>query len=111
MKKFYVILATIASVLCLCSCNGRTEKNAGKAVKEMYKEYRRVSKSDAIRYYKMKNNLNRIENMANEMNVCSQCGGYGIVYMVNEYGNYYTDYYGNPQVFICERCGGSGKRF
>ena len=111
MKRGYVILASIACLLSLCSCNGTTAKKTSQVVKKAYNEYRQVSKSDAIRYYKMKNNMIKVESMVNAINVCDQCGGWGIVYMVDENGYYYTDSYGNPLIYKCNQCGGSGKNF
>lgn len=39
---------------------------------------------------------------------CPQCGGSGIVYMVDYYGNIQYDYYGNPIVGQCPSCNGAG---
>lgn len=39
---------------------------------------------------------------------CTQCGGYGQVYMRDAYGNFMFDYYGNPLVMVCLGCNGAG---
>lgn len=39
---------------------------------------------------------------------CSQCGGSGMVYIVDFYGNIQYDYYGNPVISQCPSCGGIG---
>jgi hypothetical protein len=39
---------------------------------------------------------------------CPQCGGAGIVYMTDYYGNIQYDYFGNPMVGQCPYCNGTG---
>ncbi len=39
---------------------------------------------------------------------CSQCGGSGVVYVLDYYGNIQYDYYGNPAMSKCSNCGGAG---
>ena len=39
---------------------------------------------------------------------CTQCGGYGQVYMRDAYGNLLFDYYGNALVMVCPGCNGVG---
>lgn len=39
---------------------------------------------------------------------CSQCGGGGVVYLLDYYGNIQLDYYGNPVIRQCPNCGGTG---
>lgn len=39
---------------------------------------------------------------------CTQCGGAGMVYMTDAYGNIQYDYYGNVAFATCVNCGGTG---
>lgn len=109
MKRFSLLVAGLACVLCLSSCNGKTAKTTGRVVKEAWQEYRKVSQSNGVRYLKAKNKLEQIDNAINRYNVCDACDGWGVVYHVDNYGNIITDYYGNPALFTCDYCGGSGK--
>lgn len=111
MKNFSIIIVILVSVICFSSCNGKSAKYGERAVKNLYKEYKKVNESEGVRYLKMKNRMNQLENVINEYNVCSTCGGYGVVYCVDEDGYYYTDSYGNPQLYTCDDCGGDGKAF
>ncbi|MCQ2075461.1 MAG: hypothetical protein MJZ20_00275 [Bacteroidaceae bacterium] len=107
MKNFSIIMVLLVSLVCFSSCNGKSAKIG----KSLYKELKKVNESDGVRYLKMKNRMNQLENVINEYNVCSTCGGYGVVYWVDEDGYYDTDSYGNPQIHICKDCGGDGKAF
>lgn len=40
---------------------------------------------------------------------CYDCGGEGAVYYVDDYGNTETDEYGNPILYRCPTCNGSGQ--
>lgn len=40
---------------------------------------------------------------------CYDCGGQGAVYYVDDYGNTETDDYGNPILYRCPTCNGSGQ--
>lgn len=109
MRKFSSVLVLFAAIaLCLPSCKPNQAK---RAAEQIYKEYRKVSEHDGIKYLKAKNCMRQLENVYNQINVCSACNGYGIVYHVNEYGYYETDYNGNPLLFTCDKCGGDGKSF
>lgn len=57
-----------------------------------------------------------IENAADVYNetsskviTCYDCGGQGAVYYVDDYGNAETDEYGNPVLYRCPTCNGSGQ--
>lgn len=111
MKRFSILVACLACVFCFSSCNGKSAKTTERVVKETWQKYRKASQSDGVRYLKSKHKLEQIENAINKYNVCNTCSGWGVVYHVDNYGNLITDYYGNPKLFECEHCGGSGKAF
>lgn len=74
------------------------ERSVGKDVEEEYghqKGYRPRPRHDY--------NQNSYNTMA-----CPQCQGHKFVYLVDNYGNYITDYNGNYQTITCPTCGGNG---
>lgn len=83
-------------------------------MKKLYKEYKAVKETDAYRYYQMQRRINTFNNMKQNLSKCSVCSGYGIVYMVDDHGNYYGQYdgYGNfyPTIYTCPACGGTGSK-
>ena len=100
----------LLSGMALLSCN-KASKVVPEA-KKLYQEYRAASKSNAIKYHKMKNNYERAQQIYEGLtdNTCNTCNGYGVVYLVNEFGTPITDYYGNYQYQYCPCCGGTGQQ-
>lgn len=111
MKKFSLLVVILACAFCFSSCNGKSAKTTERVVKEAFQEYRKVSQNDGVRYLRTKHKLEQIDNAINQRNVCHTCDGYGVVYHIDNYGNIITDYYGNPALFTCDQCGGSGKAY
>lgn len=113
MKKNVMIAAIVCCLTMFSSCNGRTVKEGGKAVKSLYKEYRALTETNAYRYYQSQRLTEKFNRLKLNLTRCSTCSGYGIVYMVDDYGNYYGQYdmYGNfyPNIYTCPECGGSGR--
>lgn len=105
-----MLIGTILTVLfipTMSSCGGK-----GKRIGEkIYQEYKAASKSDAVQYLKLKSRFEQAERIYNDMvySPCATCNGYGVVYLVDEYGYAITDAYGNYQFRFCPTCGGSGK--
>lgn len=93
----------------LFSC-GKASK-AKPLLQKAYREYKAASKSDAVQYLKWKNRYEHAERIYNDAvsNPCTVCNGYGVVYLVNEYGYAITDYEGNYQFSFCPACGGTGE--
>ena len=114
MKKFFTVLSIALCAITLISCNGKTVKETERVVSKLYREYKAMSESDAYRYYKMQRKIDKFEQLSHNTSKCSTCLGNGIVYKVDDYGNYYGQFdgYGNfyPTIFTCPACYGSGKK-
>lgn len=110
MKKNFVFLLILSAIV-LGSCNAKSAKTAGRIAKKAVDKYQKVNQNEGLRYLRMKKNFQQVENVINEYNVCSSCGGYGVVYHVDDAGYYYTDYEGNPKLYICDDCGGTGRAY
>ena len=114
MKKIIIIVAIACCAIVLVSCNGRTAKQGKKVVVNLYREYKAMTESDAYRYYQMQRRINTFNELRQNMSKCSTCSGYGIVYKVDDYGNYYGQYdgYGNfyPTIYECPACYGTGRK-
>ena len=114
MKNCITIMTVVCCLALLFSCNGRTAKKGEETIKKLYKEYKALKETDAFRYYQTKRRINTFMEMRENISKCSICSGYGIVYMVDDYGNYYGQYddYGNfyPIIYTCPACGGTGRK-
>lgn len=110
MKKMFIVVSLFCIGLLTVSCNGRNAKKAVEYGKKAVSEYRALSESDGIRYLKTQRKAKQLQNVYNQVSVCPDCHGYGVVYYYNEYG-IITDMYGNPQPYVCPKCGGSGQRW
>lgn len=113
LKRIAAAIIVVYCLTTLVSCNGRTVKEGGKAVKSLYKEYRALTETNAYRYYQSQRLTEKFNRLKLNLTRCSTCSGYGIVYMVDDYGNYYGQYdmCGNfyPNIYTCPACGGSGR--
>lgn len=109
MKKIITSVVLLAACFSFVGCNRVKPKQIEKAGKTLIKEYKAMNESEAMRYFRTVNKLQRLEDIYNSYSRCSQCDGYGVVYAVNEYGYLNCDNYGNPYVYTCPQCGGSGK--
>ena len=122
MKYFSIILMFVVAMVCP-SCKGSSgKKAASEAVKYFEKKGGKLlekEESNSINNYKNYRRVKKAEDFVegvmtpNSKSVtvrCSQCSGYGAVYLVDEYGYYVYDYYGNPQVITCPSCGGTGQK-
>lgn len=113
MKKLSTIVAIVCCTTIMISCNGRTARETERVVGKIYREYKAMTESDAYRYYQMQRRINTFNELRENLSKCSTCSGYGIVYRVDDYGNYYGQYdgYGNfyPTIYTCPACGGSGR--
>ena len=104
MKKTFIILLLAIG---LVSCKGSSGKKALDIGKKVYKEWKKVPQP-------AKSKLNReirnqfLERIESHQEICSSCGGYGVLCLVDEYGNPIYDYDGNLQTITCEDCGGYG---
>lgn len=111
MKKIQITTGSLILLisLVLASC-GKASK-AKPIIEKAYKEYKAASKSDAVQYLKWKNRYEQAERIYNEVTTspCGTCNGYGVVYLVDEYGYAITDYNGNYQFQFCPHCGGTGQ--
>lgn len=133
--RFFVILSLAMLVVGLSSCKGSAGKKAAtEAAEFIEKEGSRLlekegsraveeEESAAERYLKAKRRADRVQDVVDGITeeepqyqpqavavICGQCGGCGIVYLVDGYGNIMFDYYGNPQTSVCPVCGGSGQQ-
>lgn len=108
-----LMLITLSVVL--FSCNAKTARKAEEFAKKTYEEYKVTrEKNPGIRYKEeeLKNKLSETWNKKEEKRyvrkICGQCGGGGVCYQLDSYGNIMTDIYGNPLLFQCPVCLGSG---
>ena len=108
-----LILITLSFVL--FSCNAKTARKAEELAKKTYEDYKVArEKNPGIRYKEeeLKNKLSETWNNKEEKRyvskICGQCGGGGVCYQLDSYGNIMTDIYGNPLLFQCPVCHGSG---
>lgn len=108
MIKFVFFVAIILLTGFCVSC--RNSSKAKRFVEKAVNEYRAASKSDAVRYLKTRNRINKAKELLDNYtssSSCSTCNGYGVVYQVDIYGNVITDYYGNTIFYFCPECGGA----
>lgn len=134
MYKYLLFMAAILLAFSVCSCRGSAskkaateaweliEKKAGsKAASAIEREAAQSEKSavrEAEEYETGRTRRPRPRHQSYDDNSgsqpqcysvqCNQCGGAGVVYMVDYYGNIQCDYYGNPIVGQCPSCGGAG---
>lgn len=112
MKKTIVSSMALGIVCSLSFLSCGKASKAKPVIEKAYKEYKAASKSDAVQYLKWKHRYEQAERIYNEITTLSPCGtcnGYGVVYLVDEYGYAITDYNGNYQFQLCPYCGGTGK--
>lgn len=109
IKNVVAVVLAILFAGMLSSC--RNVSKAKPVIEDIYKEYKAASKSDAVKYLKWKNRYEQAERVYNNTihTPCGTCNGYGVVYLVNEYGQALTDYDGNYQFQLCPNCGGTGE--
>ena len=109
IKSISLVSLVLLSATVLFSC-GKASK-AKPFIEKAYQEYKAASKNDAVQYLKWKNRYEQAERIYNDWvsNPCTTCNGYGVVYLVDEYGYAITDYEGNYQFSLCPTCGGTGE--
>ncbi len=110
MKRYGIIsIVVCAFVLTLCGCkDARTTK---KVIDTVRKEYKALNSNNAYKYHKYKHRYETAKkyiNNSNQTHLCGTCNGYGVLYLIDAYGNAITDGYGNFQFTSCSNCGGNG---
>lgn len=104
MKKIILIFCSIFTLSSFVSCKG-------KQVKAIYEGYRAFTESDAYKCYKAYHRAQTVKNLLASQpsySLCEKCNGYGILYLVDSYGNPMLDAYGNYSTVICDNCQGYG---
>lgn len=98
MKLKTIIMCSL--VLGFLGCGGSGGKKAIEFGEKVIKSWKKVPLPE-------RSKVNRM--VLEKMNQCPVCDGYGVLCLVDQYGNpiYYNGYL---QLTSCEKCDGSGKR-
>lgn len=109
MKKIISIVVFLCAILSFSSCrNGKQAKQIYNVVK---KEYKALNESDAYKSAKARLRYERAKEYLNSSytySLCSQCNGYGFLYLTDEYGYAILDDNGNLSLVECDNCDGNG---
>lgn len=104
--KIKVLLIGIM-LLGLVSCKGSSSKKVIDVGKSIYKAYKEIPAP-------ARNKLNGIirsevtNQFAPGQVQCPACGGYGILFLVDDFGYPIYDYNGQIQTCLCSNCSGQG---
>ena len=85
----------------LIGCRGSSGKKAIEYGEKAIKAWKKVPQPE-------RSKVNRA--VLEQLNRCTTCDGYGVLCLVDQYGNPIYDYNGNLQLTSCDDCGGTGKR-
>lgn len=106
MKKIITIVVFLCAILSFSSCrNGKQIYNVVK------KEYKALNESDAYKSVKARLRYERAKEYLNSSytySLCSQCNGYGFLYLTDENGYAILDDDGNLSLVECDNCNGNG---
>ncbi len=108
-KKNVVLVMSILSLFAVSSC--KKTSTVDDAVNWAVKEYKALNSNNAYKYSKYKHNYETAKEYINTYNsteMCGQCNGYGVLYLVNSDGSPILDVYGDYQFTSCDQCGGYG---
>lgn len=115
MKPIFKFSLVVIIALGIVSCKGKSGERIIKGVEDAVEHYhpkpgpRTLDHVKDAYEYITDDNEPQYQPQATIV-LCGQCGGTGAVYMLDAYGNYMTDYYGNPVVGPCGACGGTGQQ-
>lgn len=98
-------------LLATCLLVGCKPNQTKKALDIVRKEYKALNENQGIKYLKYKHRMETAKELigsSSSYSLCYSCNGYGVLYLVNEYGNPILDYNGNFTFTTCQDCGGNG---
>lgn len=91
---------------------GKLQAQSGKKTLDIVrKEYKALNKNQGIKYLKYKHRMETAKELigsSTSYSLCYTCNGYGVLYLVNDYGYPVLDYAGNYTFTTCEDCSGNG---
>lgn len=134
IHKCSIILALFITVPAITGCKGPASRKAavealeiierkgaskaGSAIEREATQIERNAAKEAESYHSGRTRTYRPRYNSDDNDVsyqpqvqkiqCPSCGGSGLVYILDYYGNIQYDYYGSPIVGQCQACGGNG---
>lgn len=108
-SKIYEICIMILGAICiLVSCKPNQAK---KTLDIVRKEYKALNENQGVKYLKYKHRMETAKELigsSTSYSLCYTCNGYGVLYLVDDYGYPVLDYTGNYTFMTCEDCNGNG---
>lgn len=103
------LLYLSVSICLFCGC--KNPKQAKTVINAAVKEYKALNNTPGVRYLKYKNRMETVKEWLNtepSYSLCYKCNGYGVLYLVDDYGYAILDTYGNYILETCHACDGNG---